>query len=295
MRALTRHALCLVASFVSAEIARANLIHDGGFEQSQAGSPTIVMEGSSFGGWLVGGTGNGSRVYFWWDTDSPEGNQKAQLHWLGGGATISQVVDVQPGGRYELSFAVGNTDPEGDLCHLDVFSKYPADSLVNTYPIASVPVLGFGGTGHDHWVRHTFEFTARGGEERIYFNNPVGSIVLDDIQLFQTAPGRPAGDYNYNGHVDAADYVVWRDQLGHLVDPCSGPDSNCNGFVDVFDYDAWVANYGQSASVGTITALDQSASRAAYVPEPSTLFLVAMLAAFSTRPAFGRRERRVAE
>jgi hypothetical protein len=50
------------------------------------------------------------------------------------------------------------------------------------------------------------------------------------------------GDYNNDGKVDAADYVVWRkDPAGHGGDPAG--------------YDTWRANFG-ATSAGTGSALE---------------------------------------
>ena len=55
------------------------------------------------------------------------------------------------------------------------------------------------------------------------------------------------GDYNGNGMVDAADYVVWRDTHGQSVADGAGADGNGNGLVDDGDYSVWRANFGNSA------------------------------------------------
>ena len=51
----------------------------------------------------------------------------------------------------------------------------------------------------------------------------------------------PPGDYNKNGVVDAADYVLWR--KGDLA-----ADSNGDTVVDQTDYDFWRANFGNPYS-----------------------------------------------
>ncbi len=56
--------------------------------------------------------------------------------------------------------------------------------------------------------------------------------------------GGQAGDYNNDGIVDAADYVVWRNHLGSdfpLPNEVATP-----GSVTVEDYDVWKSNYGKS-------------------------------------------------
>jgi hypothetical protein len=53
-----------------------------------------------------------------------------------------------------------------------------------------------------------------------------------------------AGDYNLNGTVDAADFVLWRRWLNTSVPNWSGADGNGNGVVDAADHDVWRANFG---------------------------------------------------
>jgi hypothetical protein len=71
------------------------------------------------------------------------------------------------------------------------------------------------------------------------------------------------GDYNQNGVVDAADYVVWRDKLGSGI---ALPNDDTVG-VGQDDYTRWRSNFGQHAGSGSI----------ANVPEPSAIVLAALL------------------
>jgi PEP-CTERM motif len=61
-----------------------------------------------------------------------------------------------------------------------------------------------------------------------------------------------SGDFNQNGTVDAADYIVWRDGLGTTYTQD--------------DYKLWRAHFGQSAGSASIAS--------AAIPEPSTLALL---------------------
>ena len=84
--------------------------------------------------------------------------------------------------------------------------------------------------------------------------------------------GGVAGDYNGNGTVDAADYVLWRNgeqTLQNDSTPGNQPE----------DYGVWKANFG-TASMGA-----GSGTSLASVPEPSTagLILVAGLLIFAAR------------
>jgi hypothetical protein len=88
-------------------------------------------------------------------------------------------------------------------------------------------------------------------------------IVLIGLSV-EAAPGLP-GDYNGDMKVDAADYTVWRDNLG-AGDESSlmGNGDGMNG-VDVGDYNLWKTNFGAVAGAGALAA--------GAVPEPGTAFL----------------------
>lgn len=86
---------------------------------------------------------------------------------------------------------------------------------------------------------------------------------------YQRAEGMPAptttGDYNFNGVVDAADYVVWRDSVGQSVTlPGSGADGDKSGAIDGPDYDFWRARFGN------LVAAPAGQASAAAVPEPAS-------------------------
>jgi hypothetical protein len=75
-----------------------------------------------------------------------------------------------------------------------------------------------------------------------------------------------AGDYNFDGQVDAADYVLWRN---------GGPLQNevaTTGSVTAEDYTAWRARFGNHAGSGTSESYEVGSGAA--VPEPTALLLV---------------------
>ncbi len=86
------------------------------------------------------------------------------------------------------------------------------------------------------------------------------------LRLTQVTPiaGPPiTGDYNGNGVVDGADYVLWRNG-----------DPRADGFdddiIDEFDYFIWRENFGHTSGSGS--SLESSAA----VPEPMTISLLAL-------------------
>jgi hypothetical protein len=73
------------------------------------------------------------------------------------------------------------------------------------------------------------------------------------------------GDYNNDGSVDAADYIVWRHNLGEST---IMPNDRSPGTVSQDDYDEWRANFGRnivSAAVDVVSG--------ANVPEPTSIVI----------------------
>ena len=97
------------------------------------------------------------------------------------------------------------------------------------------------------------------------------TIFFDNIKLINIlAP--LTGDFDRNGVVDSADYVLWRQTLGTAD---SRADANFNGVVDAADYQLWRANFG-STSTSNGASLDF-----AQVPEPTTGVLLIFACTFA--------------
>ncbi len=92
-----------------------------------------------------------------------------------------------------------------------------------------------------------------------------GSIYIDDISVALLAAPVLAGDYNHDGTVDAADYLVWRNSLGATGSGLAA-DGDGDGTVTTLDYDLWRQHFGESAG-GT------AAWQMAATPEPTTITL----------------------
>jgi hypothetical protein len=107
-------------------------------------------------------------------------------------------------------------------------------------------------------------------------------LVLGRAPSFQGVPSPPpgpavgeselisenlVGDYNDDGTVDAADYVVWRDNLGAMI---ALPNDATPGLVTPEDYDIWRANFGNGFTATSARIYDTDGE----VPEPSSYFLI---------------------
>jgi hypothetical protein len=85
------------------------------------------------------------------------------------------------------------------------------------------------------------------------FSGQTGSIGLSVL----------AGDYNDNGTIDAADYVVWRQNVNTSN---SIPNDKTPQSVMQEDYTVWRANFGRSA--GSALLINTA------IPEPTGIFMV---------------------
>ncbi len=121
--------------------------------------------------------------------------------------------------------------------------------------------------------------TIQAGIYDFFDNSLKGIVFFDPIALSES----PTGDYNHNGFVDAADYIIWRDTLGSTTNLTA--DGNGNSQIDAGDYTVWRAHFGQTAGSGTSVFAQSPSSASANVPEPSWL----VLALFAASLALFRR------
>jgi hypothetical protein len=132
------------------------------------------------------------------------------------------------------------------------------DGLGAFYKSAGSVALG----NKDTWKQYTFYLNDA------YFGNRqnngadfrlsagVGTTFYLDLVQVSAAPLIESGDFNADGTIDAADYVVWRKTDGTQT-----------------GYDTWRAHFGEAAGSGSGAGANSS------VPEPSTLVTLVPAAA----------------
>jgi hypothetical protein len=107
--------------------------------------------------------------------------------------------------------------------------------------------------------------------DRIEESNETNNTTRIMLDLVIPDPLIHPGDYNDDGTVDAADYVVWRNTLGQTVpkdqqnNPLlgTGADGDGDGIITAADYEVWRARFGETAAGAALPATS--------VPEPTTL------------------------
>jgi hypothetical protein len=130
------------------------------------------------------------------------------------------------------------------------------------------------------------------GFDSLFFPNAVGQFAAtytlmlsgEDLPGEQTqtltlslmAEAILSGDYNRDGAVGTADYVVWRHALGQDVSEYVGADGDGDGLIDEDDYSVWRTNFGATAAAA-------GSFFAGNVPEPTGAPLVTGVLAICCR------------
>jgi hypothetical protein len=158
------------------------------------------------------------------------------------------------------SIAISNEDPKlGPLA--DSGGPTPTHALLQ-----NSPAIDQGGNPRDLSTdqRGTSHQRVKGGQADI------GSFEVQNVNEPDVR-----GDYNRNGIVDAADYVVWRKTLGSNVAPSTGADDDNDGLVELHEYGIWRNFFGSPSessqfSIGTVavqlSAADASVESATFLP-----------------------------
>jgi T5SS/PEP-CTERM-associated repeat protein len=196
-----------------------------------------------------------------------------------GRTTIDGNYAQQAAGAMEIQLGGTTAETQYDVVDISGFATLNGQlqlSLINSFvptALQTFTVLFSSGiTGAFSNVANGQRIGVPDGSGSFLVNYGAGS-AFDATQV--TLSGFQAvalpGDYNHNGVVDAADYTVWRDTLGHTGSGLAA-DGNINGMIDAGDYSVWKSHFGTHAGSGA------GGSTSAAVPEPATIAL-AMIAA----------------
>ena len=108
---------------------------------------------------------------------------------------------------------------------------------VNLNVTGSAANLKWTGANGTAWDKNTTANWSTGSSE-VFFDQD--QVTFDDL-----AADGAAGDFNTNGVVDAADYTVWRNNLGQNV--ALPNEASTPGSVTPEDYNDWKSNFGETA------------------------------------------------
>jgi hypothetical protein len=87
----------------------------------------------------------------------------------------------------------------------------------------------------------------------------------------------PSVDYNRSGSVGLEDYNLWRSMIGHTLEPGVAADGNGDRIVDAADYVLWRNEFDREIEVRAGPANQIPSDPPFATPEPATSTLVAIL------------------
>jgi hypothetical protein len=175
----------------------------------------------------------------------------------------------------------GSSVSVGTEYELRLVGKYTGASLgltLTLFDTAGNPI-GTSATASDS---SPLAGTYFGYRNRLAGTNHAINVSYDQFSL--SAPAELLGDYNQDGTVDAADYVIWRKHKGQHVANNTSADGNGNGVIDTADYRVWASNFGNTIGTASRMSTDSPA-----VPEPTSWIILIALGYMS--PRHGRQPR----
>jgi hypothetical protein len=221
----------------------------------------------------------------------------------GGGPVVDWSVQVMPSDVGQIFSAPTGLLPDFDLVlshpgHIGVSTSFIVNNTGDVRT-AYTPALTFGSSSSVPSVLRTAPVL---GPNFFAYRITGITMEIDKLKIEEFSSGRfraegehtvriygepiPAlpGDYNQNGKVDAADYVIWRDRVtDNEFMPNGTGEGLFEGRAVQQDYDFWRAHYGTFVAAS-------AKSVAVSVPEPATsmLFIAALFCRFGLWIVSGR-------
>lgn len=162
-------------------------------------------------------------------------------------------------------FGVVNTFQAGfDAWFSNVSPATPLGTWDGTGGAVCLAVMNFGSGKVVFFGSNTFLY----GVDVFGLDPGNDALRRNTLTYLLGTPPRNQFDYNSNGVVDGADYVLYRQTFGQIGVNLLA-DGNLNHEIDAADYQLWRAHFGESAVIGS-----GAGSSAAQVPEPASLALV---------------------
>lgn len=205
-------------------------------------------------------------------TDAPIGNEFKISNTFG---TLAYAKN-QAGATSQWFFNMGNNNFL-DAQDFTVFGRVLGNGMTVVNAINNLPTIN--ATAAQNGSGEDFDEVPVTNVQKVIAQNDITNdvaVMVNNVSVLSFA----AGDYDFNGVVNTADYTVWKTAFGSTTEAAA--DGNGDGVVDAADYNVWRDTLGQPAmGSGGLGGLA--------VPEPTT----AVLGTFAALWLTGTRRRRV--
>jgi CSLREA domain-containing protein len=209
---------------------------------------------SSKGGGIwcnIGSTSTTSRVQLL--STIVAGNTDEDLHGVSGGLSFASLGYNLVGTGFGISdFSTANGDLIGIAPMLGPLADNGGPTMTHS-PLADSPAIDTGNPTAVAGMVGVPLDDQRGEPFTRVFDSDGTAGARIDIGAFelQRLPAAFFGDYNGDGSVDVADYVLWRTTLGTTGVPAySGADGDGDTMIDQDDYDVWTEHFGEMLPPG---------------------------------------------
>ncbi|HEX4412565.1 MAG TPA: autotransporter-associated beta strand repeat-containing protein, partial [Lacipirellulaceae bacterium] len=186
---------------------------------------------------------------------------------IGGAVTNKGILAPGVGGVGTLSIGGNLTDSAASSWSIDL-SGATADKVAVTgnIDLTAADTLNVTGAGTgSSWLIGTYAGTLTGMFDTVTSGYTV-SYAGGNITLNTVGGGGLPGDYNQNGVVDEADYVLWRNNVGQPAGTL--PNDTTGVAIGDSQYNLWRGNFGNHSGAGS------SLGSGSAVPEPTTIAML---------------------
>jgi glucosylceramidase len=247
---------------------------DGGFQQGGGSLDAWTVFGNSIGNVSAASqavlSGNKSLKLYGQFSNQPNASGTFQSISAFGGDRL--VADLSALVRSADSIMGTNNSAQ---MKIEYYSQFGAAAGSASFLGQNLLTIADGASANDVWLNRELIGIAPAGtvEARLVLqfvqpNNQTGAVHIDSVSFGVNNVVPLSGDYDGNGVVDAADYLVWSNSFGSTSQLSA--DGNSNGVVDAADYTVWRDHIGLPANP---SGESERRNFAGTVPEPATAAL----------------------
>lgn len=141
-----------------------------------------------------------------------------------------------------------------------VFGRVLGNGMEVVDAIAALPIID--ASVAENGPAEAFEDVPVFDADKVLDQNDItneDAVIINSIDVLDV----PAGDYDFDGMVTMADFIVWRNTQGSMT--MAEADGNGDGTINDADYDVWQASFGETMGGGSSGTVPEPSSAALFV------------------------------